>query len=56
MSREAWNIEFVAIFRAIGVEVSHDMAWGAADANDDAFNDGMTPEDAVQGELENWTD
>lgn len=53
--RTAWNDQFAARMMELA-KVERSVALMCADASDDSFNDGDSPEDAVDNELSCWGD
>lgn len=53
--RALWNAKFVARMMDLA-KVDGSVALMCADASDDSFNDGDSPEDAVDNELSCWGD
>lgn len=54
-NRDEWNNEYAVIFqRKTGC--IEQLALDSAEASDDAYNDGNTPEEAVDIELSYWTE
>lgn len=51
--REEWNLEFVEIISKL-VDIDGELALQIAEASDDAYNDGVAPEEAVYSELDHW--
>ena len=54
MKRWWWNVRYW--WALLNITTSIRFCWQAALAADDAYDDGMTPADGVDAELEHWGD
>ena len=50
-----WRIQYCWImWQACGCNTPIDFTWGCATSSDDAYEDGMSPEEAVDSEMSYW--
>ena len=53
MKRETWNSQYAVRLMSV-TECNAKLALQCAESADDSYNDGMTPKQAIDAEIEEW--